>query len=128
MNVLLIVLLTSFWSYTAWRLWRGNRASVELMSWNDAFSELLTNEKVSIVIAARNEADRLEETISGLLSQRHLDFELVVVDDRSTDETGVIAQTASERDARVRYVRVDDLPEGWPVSYTHLTLPTTPYV
>ena len=42
---------------------------------------------VSVVIATYNRANYLRETIDSILSQRFQDFELIVVDDGSTDET-----------------------------------------
>ena len=55
---------------------------------------------VSVVIATYNRANYLRETIDSVLSQRFQDFELIVVDDGSTDETRrVVAPYGS----RVRY-------------------------
>ena len=56
---------------------------------------------VSVVIATYNRANYLAETIDSVLSQRFQDFELIVVDDGSTDETRrVVAPYGS----RVRYL------------------------
>ena len=68
---------------------------------------------VSLVVAARDEADHVS---AALASWRAIDYpplEIVVVDDRSTDGTGAAIAEASGGDARVRAVRVDDLPPGW---------------
>lgn len=45
------------------------------------------NPKVSVVIAAYNRANYLRDTVESVLSQRFLDYELIVVDDGSTDDT-----------------------------------------
>ena len=45
------------------------------------------NPSVSVVIATYNRADLLPETIDSVLNQHFQDFELIVVDDGSTDET-----------------------------------------
>jgi chlorobactene glucosyltransferase len=42
---------------------------------------------ISAIVPARNEARQIEECIRSLLAQRHPDFEVIVVDDRSTDAT-----------------------------------------
>jgi glycosyltransferase involved in cell wall biosynthesis len=68
---------------------------------------------VSVVIAARDEASRIEETVRRLLAQEDALLEVLVVDDRSTDGTGEILRRLVEDDARVRAFRVDSLPEGW---------------
>src|SRR5690242_7014250 len=44
--------------------------------------------RCSVVIAARDEADRIEMTCRRLLAQAGVNLELIVVDDRSTDGTG----------------------------------------
>src|SRR5262245_35012364 len=44
----------------------------------------------SVVIAARDEAARIEGTVHHLLAQRNVPLEIIVVDDRSTDGTGDI--------------------------------------
>lgn len=69
--------------------------------------------RLSIVIPACNEAATLEAAISTLLSQDHPDLEVVIVDDRSTDGTGAIADRIAAADPRVQAVHVDELPDGW---------------
>lgn len=69
--------------------------------------------RCSIVIAARDEEARIEETIRRLLAQSGVETEFMVVDDRSTDRTGEILHRLAKLDARVRVQRVDVLPEGW---------------
>jgi len=69
--------------------------------------------RCSVVIAGRNEASRLEQTIRCLLAQRGVELELIVVDDRSTDQTPEILRRLTAEDARLQVMRVDALPDGW---------------
>lgn len=69
--------------------------------------------KCSVVIAARDEEARIEQTIRHLLVQRGVELEIIVVDDRSTDRTSEILGRLAKEDARVQAQRVDALPEGW---------------
>lgn len=69
--------------------------------------------RCSIVIAARDEAARIEQTIRRLLSQRGVELELIVVDDRSTDGTSEILRGLVKEDSRLHVKRVDVLPDGW---------------
>src|SRR5437870_6601407 len=69
--------------------------------------------RCSVVIAARNEEERIEETIRHLLAQRGVEAEFIIVDDRSTDRTSEILRRLVKEDARVQVKRVDVLPEGW---------------
>ena len=59
--------------------------------------------KVSICLPTRNRSRTLRETICAMLSQTFQDWELIVGDDASTDDTGDVA--ASFSDTRIRYVR-----------------------
>jgi glycosyltransferase involved in cell wall biosynthesis len=56
---------------------------------------------VSVVIPTHNRAQYIGETIQSVLAQTYADYEIIVVDDRSTDNTGEIIQSLSqERDIR----------------------------
>jgi cellulose synthase/poly-beta-1,6-N-acetylglucosamine synthase-like glycosyltransferase len=72
--------------------------------------------KCSIVIAARDEEARIEQTIRHLLAQRGVEIEIIVVDDRSGDRTNEILTRLAEEDARVQVKRVDVLPDDWQMS------------
>ncbi len=69
--------------------------------------------RCSVVIAARDEEARIEQTIRHLLAQRGLEAEFIVVDDRSSDGTGEILRRLAKEDARLQVKRVEVLPEGW---------------
>ena len=69
--------------------------------------------RCSVVIAARDEAARIEATVRHLLAQTGVEMEVIVVDDRSTDGTGEILRRLAAEDGRVRMERVDVLPDGW---------------
>ena len=89
-------------------------AMEELASTKSAASSLPEKPvRCSVVIAARNEEARIEQTIRHLLAQRGVEAEFIVVDDRSTDRTSEIIQRLAKEDARLHMKRVDVLPEGW---------------
>ena len=68
---------------------------------------------VSIVIPARNEARHIAPCVESALGSAYPRLEVVVVDDHSTDETGVIAASIATRDPRVRVVVPPPLPADW---------------
>lgn len=68
---------------------------------------------VTVVVPARDEEARIGTTVERLLAQTGVELELVVVDDRSQDRTAALVCALAERDARVRLVRVTELPVGW---------------
>jgi len=72
-----------------------------------------TSPRVSIVIAARDEERHIESALTALLAQTYPDFELVVVDDRSSDGTPEVLDRFARDHAHVTVVRVDTLPDGW---------------
>jgi dolichol-phosphate mannosyltransferase len=71
--------------------------------------------KLSVVIPAHNEAESIGETIETTviaLARASIDYEIVVVDDASTDGTGDVVRMIAARDVTVRYVR-SPLPRGF---------------
>lgn len=68
---------------------------------------------VSVIVPARNEEGKIGRCLESLLKQDYPNFELVVIDDRSTDSTGAIIAAIAERDPRVKFVKGKDAPSGW---------------
>lgn len=69
---------------------------------------------ISILVPARNEQDRvLEPCIRSILAQDYGNFEVIAVNDRSTDQTGAILQTLAGTDERLCVIDGRELPPGW---------------
>lgn len=71
---------------------------------------------LSVVIAARDEAARIENTVRRVLAQSYPRLQVVVVNDRSTDSTGVILDRIAREPAsegRLDVVHNTELPPGW---------------
>ena len=73
------------------------------------------NPRVSIIIPARNEEADIEATLTRLLSLDYDNFEIIAIDDRSTDRTGEIMGrvTAGVPLGRLQVIRIGELPSGW---------------
>lgn len=61
--------------------------------------------RVSILLPTYNGASYIREAIDSVLNQSYHDWELIVTDDASTDNTGEIVREYVAKDARVRYER-----------------------
>jgi glycosyltransferase involved in cell wall biosynthesis len=59
---------------------------------------------VTVVVGAYNASEYLAETIKSVLQQTYTDFELLVIDDGSTDDTADIVRNFSEQDSRVKLI------------------------
>jgi dolichol-phosphate mannosyltransferase len=71
--------------------------------------------KVSVVIPAHNEAEAIGPTVGAIedaLDAAGRDYEIIVVDDASTDGTGAQVQALAARNSRIRCIR-SPLPPGF---------------
>lgn len=68
---------------------------------------------ISVLVPARNEEGKIGRCIESLLKQNYPNFELVVIDDRSTDKTGEIIEKLAAQDSRIKFVKGKDAPSGW---------------
>lgn len=68
---------------------------------------------ISICVPARNEERDVEAALGSLLALEDDDFEVVFVDDRSTDRTGEIAAALAATDPRLTVLTAPQPPTGW---------------
>lgn len=72
--------------------------------------------RVSIIVPACNEEEDIEQGLSGLLALDYDNYEVIAVNDRSSDHTGEIMDRVAASPAahgRLRVVHVTELPPGW---------------
>lgn len=60
--------------------------------------------KVSVIIRTYNRADLVEKAIHSVLTQSFQDFEIVVADDGSSDNTKEIIEKLAAKDSRIRFI------------------------
>src|SRR6185369_3647515 len=92
-------------------LLRGNRTVQALRDVPPVVSNIPV--PVSIIVAARNEQRNIREALQSLIVLDYPDYELIVVDDRSEDETGRILDEMAAASPRLKVIHVDTLPHGW---------------
>ncbi len=105
-------LLCMFWALQGWTLtgFLKHRRLERLVN------EVKVPEKwpfVSILVPARNEEREIRHCLSRLLELDYPVFEIIAIDDRSTDGTGSIICDLAKRDSRIRPLIIHELPKGW---------------
>ncbi len=93
-----------------------------LFSWSKPKKEPPNKIPVSVIVCAKNEAENLQKLVPLLLKQHHDDFELVLIDDRSTDNTLDIIKQFSLEDTRIKIVAVKENEQFWGSKKYALTL------
>src|SRR5262249_27491120 len=68
---------------------------------------------VAVLIPARNEELGIEACVRSVLASKHIELEVIVLDDASTDRTAEIVRGIAAEDNRVRIETAPPLPEGW---------------
>ncbi|MGC2728287.1 MAG: glycosyltransferase family 2 protein [Candidatus Sulfotelmatobacter sp.] len=93
-----------------------NVANITNPEWNRNPVAASGNPLVSIIVPARNEEQDIEQSLSRLLELDYDNYEVIAVNDRSTDRTGEIMETVAARPAthrRLRVIHHRELPSGW---------------
>jgi cellulose synthase/poly-beta-1,6-N-acetylglucosamine synthase-like glycosyltransferase len=107
-----------FWLLAA-RLWyRQRTVPLPLVPQVDS-STLLETPLVSIIVPARNEERQIAACVQSLLAQDYTRCEVIVVNDRSEDDTGAILDRLAATEPRLKVVHGKPLPEGWMVGRTY---------
>ncbi len=72
----------------------------------------LGEELISVIVPARNEEKYIQKCIQSLLAQNIKNYELLLIDDSSTDSTFGLMENFS-KDPRVRIFKAGEKPSGW---------------
>jgi len=68
---------------------------------------------ISILIPARNEESNIATCLESLRKQVYPNYEILVLDDNSSDDTAAVVERIAAVDPRVRLLRGKPLPQGW---------------
>ncbi len=105
--------VTAIWSARCYAMVRAHRTR-RLLSSNSCAEPLDHPARLSVIVAAKDEEDNIETCITSLLNQDYPDFEVIAVDDRSTDRTPeILSRLQREGDGRLRVVTIETLRNGW---------------
>jgi hopene-associated glycosyltransferase HpnB len=106
---LILVLANFFWlailiqAHRSWKKFQYLREDIEPVS----------TPPVSVIVPARNESRILSQTLDSLLKLDYPDYEVLLIDDHSEDNTYEIAASFAARDSRLKAYRSADLEPGW---------------
>lgn len=68
---------------------------------------------VSVILAARDEGEKLPAAIETLFAQDYPSFEIIAVNDRSRDRTATLLRDLERTHPRLKVIDVVELPAGW---------------
>ena len=105
-HALFIVLFLLFGLITA----LGNTFTVRRF---DQYPKTKRTPRVSVLVPARNEERNIEACVSSLLEQNYPDYEVIVLDDHSSDETLRILTNLAGKDSLLQIIEGRTLPDGW---------------
>jgi glycosyltransferase involved in cell wall biosynthesis len=91
-------------------------ADIARPEWDRRPSTANGEPRVSIIVPARNEEEHIRETLVQLLALEYSNYEIIAVNDRSTDRTGRIMDevaASSQAHGLLRVIHVSKLPAGW---------------
>jgi glycosyltransferase involved in cell wall biosynthesis len=91
-------------------------ANITTPEWNRNPVAASGDHLVSIIVPARNEERDIERSLARLLELDYDNYEVIAVNDRSTDRTGEIMESVAARPAahgRLRVIHHRELPAGW---------------
>lgn len=72
------------------------------------------NPSITVIVPARNEAANIAATLHSLLAQDYPNLEIIAINDRSTDDTGVIMDAlAARHPGKLIPLHIKELPAGW---------------
>ena len=94
----------------------NSRKSQPALKSASIFNSAQAGRSVSIIVPARNEEQNIRRCVTSLLEQNYDDYEVIVVDDGSTDGTARILDEIAHyhpQRQRLYVLRLRDLPKGW---------------
>ena len=79
----------------------------------DQYPRSAQTPRVSVLVPVRNEERNIKACVSSLLAQDYPDFEVIVLDDHSTDVSLHILSSLARQPGRLKIIQGQPLPDGW---------------
>lgn len=103
--------ITGVWVYFLVYMTKSFRQSPTLESFDR--DGVIRFPRVNIILPARNEERYIARCLNSLLAQDYSNFEIIAINDSSTDRTGEIMSEYAKRDPRVTHINAPTKPDGW---------------
>ena len=88
--------------------WHKTRQIADLSA-----STTVPNPEVTLLFAAKNEEERIQETLQSVRLQDYGRFSVVAINDRSDDRTSLILDNEATKNVNLKVLHIEDLPVGW---------------
>ena len=114
MNLVLSAIMAGIfgvWLYFLTYMIKSFRQSPMLESFDQ--TSVSGSPKVSVILPARNEGRYIARCLDSLLGQDYSNFEIIAINDSSTDETSEIMKAYAANDLRIIHIDASPKPEGW---------------
>jgi Glycosyl transferase family 2 len=111
LGLVLFSVIAMFWIVQALRIARGALRLPHLK--DQAPCAVADCPNVSMIFAARDEAEKLPRALATLARLDYPSLEIIAVNDRSTDDTPTILDKETARNSRLQIVTVETLPKSW---------------
>ncbi len=103
--------MAAVWSTRHWLIWRERRRSAVLTADSPGVDGAAP--KVNVLVAAKDEEQTIAACAATMLEQDYGNFDMTVINDRSTDGTADVVAQLAAGDKRLRLIDVEDLPAPW---------------
>jgi hypothetical protein len=113
----LYLLVAARWAWGAVEISRAGLAQLRLTPLPERTAQP-GDPRLTVLVAAHNEADNIEDCLTRLRGQNYPLAQIVVINDRSSDATHDVVARLAATDPRISLLDVDALPEGW-IGKTH---------
>jgi glycosyltransferase involved in cell wall biosynthesis len=113
-NGILISIITGIlasWFYLLVYMLKSFRQSPKLQRYNMSVSH--KTPKISVILPARNEEKYIAKCLDSILKQDYINFEIIAVNDSSTDRTGDIIMQFTRKSPKIVAVSAGPAPLGW---------------
>ncbi|MCL7753457.1 glycosyltransferase [Polaribacter sp. Z022] len=77
---------------------------------------------ISVIICAKNEAKNLEEFLPSIIHQDYTDFEIVLINDASSDATESVMESFAKKHSKIKIINVENIEAFWGNKKYALTL------